>query len=206
MCVLFLISLLGTVAVLPLHFWSLEHGKLEERYGEQRGKRIGAALGIISGWGYFIFLFGLWVSPQTRFTIPFYENLGFKIPLTNHFVPIFSALISLPFILPAIWFGVKGVRELGLETSETHRAHAIATSGVYSVVRHPQYLGGMLAHVGFSILLSGLYSLLISPVIMTRDFAACRKEETELIREFGSEYEGYKKKVPMLLPRLHAGE
>jgi protein-S-isoprenylcysteine O-methyltransferase Ste14 len=64
----------------------------------------------------------------------------------------------------------------------------------------------MLAHVGFSILLSGLYSILVIPVIIARDVVACRKEETELIREFGSEYEDYRKKVPMLLPRSHARE
>jgi len=28
------------------------------------------------------------------------------------------------------------------------------------------------------------------------------KEEEELIREFGKEYEDYKKKVPMLIPRF----
>jgi len=32
-----------------------------------------------------------------------------------------------------------------------------------------------------------------------------RKEEKELIREFGREYEDYKKKVPMLIPRLRRG-
>jgi len=31
------------------YFLSLEHLKLEEKYGKQKGKKIGAILGVISG-------------------------------------------------------------------------------------------------------------------------------------------------------------
>ena len=33
-------------------------------------------------------------------------------------------------------------------------------------------------------------------------YVISKKEEEELIKEFGKEYENYKKKVPMLIPRL----
>ncbi|MBE0527200.1 MAG: hypothetical protein IH631_09675, partial [Candidatus Thorarchaeota archaeon] len=64
-----MISLLGTIAVIPIHFLSVEHSRLEERYGAEKGKRIGSILGMISGWGIFIFLIGLWISPQPQFLI-----------------------------------------------------------------------------------------------------------------------------------------
>jgi len=39
------------------------------------------------------------------------------------------------------WFGIKGVTETTLKVAETHRPDRIVTTGVYSIVRHPQYLG-----------------------------------------------------------------
>jgi protein-S-isoprenylcysteine O-methyltransferase Ste14 len=100
------------------------------------------------------------------------------------------------------WFGIKGVSETTLQTAETHRTETIVTTGIYLIVRHPQYLGGLLAHLGMVLLLSALYSLLITPLIVIVVYAISRKEEKELIKEFGKEYENYKKKVPMLIPRL----
>jgi protein-S-isoprenylcysteine O-methyltransferase Ste14 len=34
------------------------------------------------------------------------------------------------------------VKEVTLKVAETHRTEKIVTRGVYSIVRHPQYLGG----------------------------------------------------------------
>jgi protein-S-isoprenylcysteine O-methyltransferase Ste14 len=45
-----------------------------------------------------------------------------------------------------------------------------------------------------------LYSLLATPLIVTLIYFISRKEEDELTKEFGEEYAGYTKKVPMLLP------
>jgi protein-S-isoprenylcysteine O-methyltransferase Ste14 len=99
------------------------------------------------------------------------------------------------------WFEIKGVTEITLKVAEMHRPNKVVTTGVYSIVRHPQYLGGLLAHVGFSFLLSALYSLLATPLIVGLIYFISRKEEDELARKFDEEYIGYKQKVPMLLPR-----
>ena len=197
----FLISLIGIIVVLPLHFWSVEHTKLDARYGVEKGKKVGNALGIISGWGYFLFLFGIWLSPQERFSVPL---LDIPIFSWNGFVVIYASnlIISLVFLIPGAYLGVKGVSDLGLETSETHRADRVVKEGIYSRIRHPQYLGAFLSHIGISLLLSAFYSLLVTPIIVLRDFAACRKEEKEMIREFGQEYEDYRHNVPMVIPRL----
>ena len=69
-------------------------------------------------------------------------------------------------------------------------------------MRHPQYFGGILAHIGISFLLSSFFSLLVLPIIIILNFLICWKEEKELIKEFGNEYEEYKKKVPILFPKL----
>jgi protein-S-isoprenylcysteine O-methyltransferase Ste14 len=200
MLVWFLISLIGIIALLPLHFWSVEHTKLDAQYGAEKGKRVGGILGIVSGWGYFLFLFGLWLSPQERFSVPILDIPIFSL---NGLVVIYAGnlVISVILLVPGAYLGIKGVTDLGLEASETHRADRVVMEGIYSRIRHPQYLGAFLSHIGISILLSAFYSLLVTPIVILRDFAACRKEEKEMIREFGQEYEDYRRQVPMFIPR-----
>ena len=109
--------------------------------------------------------------------------------------------IFAPLFAASAWFGIKGVTQTTLKVAETHRPTKIVETGVYSIVRHPQYLGGLLAHIAFSFLLSGLYSLLSTPLIVTLIYLISRKEESELNKEFGQDYLNYKKKTPMLLPK-----
>ncbi len=56
--------------------------------------------------------------------------------------------------------------------------------------------------MGFSILLSASYSLLLTPMIIALIHLISRKEEKEILREFGKEYEDYRDKVPMIKPKL----
>jgi protein-S-isoprenylcysteine O-methyltransferase Ste14 len=201
MCIWFLVSLLGAIAIVSIHFLSVEHLRLEKRYGTQKGIKIGEILGLISGWGFFIFWMGIWVSPQPRFTVPILRDFSVVFPVVDFSIPLLHLLICAFFLVPGAWLGIEGVRETGMKAAETHRTEKIVTSGVYSVVRHPQYLGGLLAHVGISFLLSAWYSLISTPLMVVLIFLISNKEEKELIREFGKEYEDYRKKVPMLIPK-----
>ena len=85
----FWMSVLGEILIFPLYIWSLEHTKLQEKYGREKGMKIGDILGLISGWGYFLFLFGIWLSPQPRFIIPFLSTWLFTIPAVNYSFPMF---------------------------------------------------------------------------------------------------------------------
>ena len=201
MFIWFFVSLFGFIATLPLYFLSLEHLKLEEKYGERKGEKIGDAYGIISGWGFFLFWFGIWFSPQTRFVISILQELLVRLPVLDITIPLLHLVIFAPFFAVGAWLGIKGVTETTLKVAETHRPVRVVTTGVYSIVRHPQYLGGLLAHLGFSFLLSELYCLLSTPLIALIIYLISRKEETELTKEFGKEYVDYKKKTPMLIPR-----
>jgi len=142
MYIWFLISVLGAIAVIPLHFLSVEHLKLQERYGKEKGTKIGEIYGLISGWTFFLFWMGIWVSPQPRFIIPILQNLSVLVPIFNFSIHLLHLIISVAFLVPGAWFAIKGVKEVTLKVAETHRAERIVTAGVYSMVRHPQYLGG----------------------------------------------------------------
>lgn len=204
MYIWFFICVLGAIAMIPLHFLSVEHLKLQRRYGNEKGTKIGDILGLISGWGFFFFWMGIWISPQPRFTILVIQNPAVLVPVFNSSIPLLHLIISIIFVGPGAWLAVNGVKETTLKASEMHRAERIVTTGFYSIVRHPQYLGGLSAHVGISFLLSAWYSLLSTLLMVVLIYLISRKEEEELIREFGKEYENYKEKVPMLIPRLRA--
>jgi len=198
----FFIFVLGAIATIPLHFLSVEHLKLQERHGEEKGTKIGEIYGLISGWGFFLFWIGIWVSPQPRFTIPILQNISFFVPVVSSSISLLHLIICALFLVPGAWLAIKGVKGTTLKVAETHRTEKVVTTGVYSIVRHPQYLGGLLAHAGISFLLSAWYSLLVTPLMVVLIYLISRKEEEELIKEFGKEYEDYKKKVPMLMPKL----
>jgi len=44
--------------------------------------------------------------------------------------------------------------------------------------------------------------MLFTPVLTVLIYLISKKEEDELIEEFGEEYEDYRLKVPMLIPRF----
>lgn len=191
----FNLSLAGFILILGPYFLSLEHERLDNWF-DNSSQTIGDIFGIISGWGFFGFWIGIWASPQNRL------NLGY--PLFSIGGITFTAInlgLSLPFLVPAFWFGLKGLTELGLKVSETHRPEKIVNTGIYQVVRHPQYLGGILGHLGVSFLLGSRDALLVTPIVLIVVYLICWKEEKELVKEFGRQYLRYQKEVPMLIPR-----
>jgi protein-S-isoprenylcysteine O-methyltransferase Ste14 len=147
-------------------------------------------------------LIGIWVSPQPRFTIPVFQNLLIFLLTEVISIPLLHLIVGVALLIPGAWLAINGVREMTLRVSETHRTERIVTTGVYSIVRHPQYLGALLAHVGISFLLSAFYATLVTLLVAMLILLISKKEEKELIREFNGEYENYMKNVPMLLPKF----
>jgi protein-S-isoprenylcysteine O-methyltransferase Ste14 len=197
----FLICVACMFIAVVLHFKSVEHIKLQKNYGKKRGIRFGKIFGAISGTMEFVFLIGLWISPQPKFAVPIFSNLALSV--VDISIPLLNLVVSLSLIIPGAWIAIWAVRATGLEVAETHCTPIKLTSlGAYLIVRHPQYLGWILAHIGMSILFSVSYSMLFTPVLIALIYLISKKEEQELIKEFGKEYEDYEKRVPMLIPRL----
>jgi len=200
MYIWFFICILGMFIAIPLHFKSVEHIEHQKKYGKEIGVKVGKIYGTISGTMESIFLVGLWISPQPRFTIPIISNLS--ISIANFSTSILHSMISLPLIMLGAWIAIRGVKAVRLDVAETHcTPKRLETTGVYSIVRHPQYLGWILAHVGISILLSVWYSMLFTPILIAIIYIISKKEEDELVREFGKEYQDYQKEAPMMIPR-----
>jgi protein-S-isoprenylcysteine O-methyltransferase Ste14 len=77
---------------------------------------------------------------------------------------------------------------------QTERSHAVATDGPYRFVRHPGYLGTMLAHLGTPLLLGSLWAL-IPAVLLAALFARRTDLEDRMLREELPGYPEYARRV-----------
>lgn len=80
------------------------------------------------------------------------------------------------------------------------REGRMAQEGPYAVVRHPQYMGIMLAVFGQVVHWPTLITVVLFPVIVLAYVRLARKEERDMIHQFGVEYEKYMQRVPMFFP------
>ncbi len=92
----------------------------------------------------------------------------------------------------------------GLLVKRAFEAHQMTRAGVFGFCRNPMYAGFILFILpGVALVLNNLL-LLTVPVAMCIAFKArIRREEEFLAREFGEEYEQYRKSVPQLMPFKH---
>ncbi len=202
MYLLFFVFAVCAIVTIPIHFMSVEHTKLQKKFGEEKGIKVGEVYGRISGDLLFLSLIGLWLSPQPRFVLSFFQNPSFSVPVINFPIPLIHLIIFIVCAATGVWLLFQSVAGLTIKVSESHRPEKVITRGIYGRVRHPQYLGFLLTHIGFSFLLSGLFALIATPVIFLILYVFAHKEETELANDFGQDYKEYQKKVPMLVPRF----
>lgn len=80
--------------------------------------------------------------------------------------------------------------------------HRLATTGPYSYVRHPQYVGFILIMLGFLLQWPTLVTLAMFPVLAYMYAHLARVEERDVIAEFGEEYLHYSSETPAFFPRL----
>lgn len=78
----------------------------------------------------------------------------------------------------------------------------LVTEGIYSRVRHPQYTGFILMSFGLLVHWATLPLLVMWPLLVMQYYRLARREEAEMVTQFGDEYREYMSRVPMFLPRL----
>jgi len=130
---------------------------------------------------------------------------GVGVPLPN---TVGLSLLAFSFGLA---FCGWALRTMGLFTARSNFTHMVAyrkasshqlvTHGVYSLCRHPGYLGWFLWSVSSQLVLGNPFCLLAYGYVSWKFFAGrIPGEEDALISFFGEEYEQYARKVPCGLP------
>jgi len=85
---------------------------------------------------------------------------------------------------------------------EAQQTRSLATSGPYSYVRHPQYVGFILVMFGFLLQWPTILTLAMFPVLTVMYVRLAKGEEKDAIAEFGDAYRRYAVEVPGFIPRL----
>lgn len=110
-----------------------------------------------------------------------------------------------PFHLLSIAFIGGGFILISAAWRVLYRAqqeHALAISGPYASVRHPQYVGFILIMFGFLLQWPTLLTLPMFPILVWMYMRLARHEEREAIAAFGDAYRHYIGRVPGFVPRL----
>ena len=85
--------------------------------------------------------------------------------------------------------------------AQLYADHRLVTNGPFAVVRHPMYLGIILASVG-GLLIYRTWTLLFTTVSFLGLVLRARREEQALAAEFGEQWEEYCQRVPGWVPRI----
>ncbi len=96
-------------------------------------------------------------------------------------------------------FGLAGViisrYTLGRSFSVAAKATALVTTGVYSRIRNPIYLSGMILFVGIFMMLRRIELLAFFAVIIPLQIIRARREAAVLEAKFGDAYRDYRKQT-----------
>jgi len=82
------------------------------------------------------------------------------------------------------------------------RGGTLATTGPYAHMRHPQYSGFILIMLVFLLQWPTLITLIMFPILLVMYVRLARREEQEVLAEFGEEYARYAAVTPAFLPRF----
>jgi protein-S-isoprenylcysteine O-methyltransferase Ste14 len=81
--------------------------------------------------------------------------------------------------------------------------HTLVKNGIYHWIRHPAYLGIIIAYLGVPVLLSSVLGFLVMLLIVPLLLQRIKLEERMLIERFGAEYEEYMRQSKKLVPFLY---
>ena len=81
--------------------------------------------------------------------------------------------------------------------------HTLLTTGIYSIIRHPSYLGLLTNSLGWGLAFRSGVGVLIAALLLPPLLARIRAEEALLRSQFGEEYEAYRARTSRMIPGLY---
>jgi protein-S-isoprenylcysteine O-methyltransferase Ste14 len=144
---------------------------------------------VVSGFdGWVIILLSLVRHPRVLTTLPAQSLVGLAL-----FVIGFTILLLGQITLGRFYSSTLVIR----------KDHELITHGVYRLVRHPMYLGVILAAIGLPVSASSLTGFLIMLALVPVFLIRIRMEERLLMEEFGDAYRAYQAATSKLIPFVY---
>ncbi len=100
---------------------------------------------------------------------------------------------------------VAAMQQLGARFSPlvaVQKEHTLETSGWYSRVRHPGYLGALLACLGTTLAFGSALAIPLALAMAGFQLARIRREEALLAEHFGADWRAYAARTGALFPRF----
>ncbi|MBW3624550.1 MAG: isoprenylcysteine carboxylmethyltransferase family protein [Armatimonadetes bacterium] len=107
-------------------------------------------------------------------------------------------LIGEAIMLAGFWLLWAGWRRVHGAKGE------LVVEGPYRYIRHPQYLGLMVIIFGALVWWPTLSTLLMAPILFGVYYHLAKREERDMLAQFGDAYRRYMARVPAFLPWLGA--
>ena len=109
---------------------------------------------------------------------------------------LFIWALSILFgVLPIYTFRKRGGVAKGQSYMKTTR---LVDTGVYSIVRHPQYLAGLLLIIALMLTTQHWLSIVAGAIAFVTFYYDTLRADKHLIEKFGDEYKAYMRRVPRL--------
>jgi len=116
--------------------------------------------------------------------------------------------LAIPIYGATVWLSLRIRRYLTFRTfvgvpelAARRDGGLLLTEGVYARVRHPRYVAVLFGLISVALFSNYLALYLLLPVGAAGLYLIIRLEERELVERFGDEYETYRDRVPMFVPR-----
>jgi protein-S-isoprenylcysteine O-methyltransferase Ste14 len=136
--------------------------------------------------------------------VVYFTNYDFiSLSLRNILMWIAIGLSALGFIIRAISIGTTPKGTSGRNTKEGQVAESLNTTGIYSTVRHPLYLGNYFMWIGIVLYTFNFaFVVIVSLAFWLYYERIMFAEERFLERKFGNDYMDWANRTPAFIPCL----
>ncbi len=81
--------------------------------------------------------------------------------------------------------------------------HSLVTTGIYSAIRHPSYLGLLISSLGWGLAFRSGIGVLLTLLLIVPIVGRMRAEEKLLRTQFGVDYDAYRTRTSRLIPGVY---
>ncbi|KUG04558.1 hypothetical protein ASZ90_018050 [hydrocarbon metagenome] len=137
-----------------------------------------------------------------------YSAIDFTGPHYTRMLGLEPWIIIVGFILflmscPIRWVAFKKIGKYFNHRVALYEGHLLVTTGIYTKIRHPIYLGNLLSFIAVPLIFSswgGLLIILLTtlPALIYR----IKVEEEFLLQHFGEEYKQYMERTGKFIPKM----
>ena len=166
-----------------------------------RGRAVGRANLMLRARTYVIIsigYFGLWYI--------LWRPVSLALPIAARAAAlILGALLLFPGLVLMLWGRLTLGQMYNVSSAfgaQLYADHRLITYGPFAMVRHPMYVGIIMASFG-GLLIYRTWALVFAATTFLGFTVRARREEQALAAEFGEQWQAYCRQVPAWVPRLH---